>query len=94
MDREQVKEIFKLLKYSYPNFEVNSDKIDTWTRLLKDQNPAVVMRNTERYVLEQKFPPTISELRERRTESRKRDFLQKVEQWKGEAVGYKPRSRD
>lgn len=91
MDRNHVKEVFKVIKGVYPNFEVSSEKIDLWTRLLKDQNPAVVMRNTERYVLSQKFPPTIADLREVRLESHKSDFLKKVAKWESDASG-KPRS--
>lgn len=90
MKREEVKEVFKLIKSVYPQFEVDTGKIDTWTRLMKDQNPAVVMRNAERYVLEQKFPPTIADIRETKLEAHSNDFLKKVAQWEGDAVGYKP----
>lgn len=91
MDRKQVIEVFKLLKSVYPNFDVSTEKVDIWTRLLKDQNPAIVMKNAERYVLTQKYPPTIADLRETNTESRSDDFLKKIRQWEREAVG-KPRS--
>lgn len=92
MNREQVKEVFKLIVNVYPKFEVTSEKVDTWARLLKDQNPAVVMRNAEKYILDQKFPPTIADLRERRLAAHSNAHLEKVKQWEEKALGYKPRS--
>ena len=91
MNKEQVFEALKLISDTYPNFELTQSKIDTWARLLKDQNPAVIMRNTESYVLSQKFPPTIADLREVKLEARSNDFLKKVARWESEASG-KPRS--
>lgn len=75
----------------YPQFEVDSDKLDNWTRLLKDQNPARVMRNAERYALDNKFPPTIADLREPNLEAHNNDFLRQVREWEANASG-KPRS--
>ena len=91
MDRKHVIEVFKVIKGVYPSFEVSTEKVDLWTRLLKDQNPAIIMRNAERYVLNQKFPPTIADLREVRLEAHSNDFLQKVKEWEKNASG-KPRS--
>lgn len=92
MNRNEVKDVFKLLTQVYPQFEVTADKLDTWTRLLNDQNPAVVMRNAERYVLENKFPPSLSELRVIKKEAHSNDFLNQIVEWESEAVGYEPRS--
>ena len=91
MDRKQVIEVFKLLKSVYPNFDVSTEKVDIWTRLLKDQNPAIVMKNAERYVLTQKYPPTIADLRENTSEARNNDILDQIKQWEREASG-NPRS--
>lgn len=66
MNREQVKEVFKILAYAYPKFEVSSEKIDFWLKFLKDQNPATIMRKAEKHVMEKPFAPTIAELRESR----------------------------
>jgi hypothetical protein len=87
VNRDQVKEVLKLFVNSYPQFVVTSEKVDTWTRLLKDQNPAVIMRNAERYVLESKFPPTIADLRERNSEAYNSNILDQIKQWEGEASG-------
>lgn len=86
MNREQVKEIFKILAYAYPKFEVSSEKIDFWLKYLKDQNPATVMRNTERYVLENKFPPSIADLRERQLESYSSNIINQIKEWEQNAA--------
>lgn len=65
MNKKQVIELFKFLKSVYPNFEVDQYKIDTWTKLLKDQNPATVMKNAERYAMENKFMPGLADVREK-----------------------------
>lgn len=91
MTRDEVKELFKFLTYVYSNFEVSSEKLDVWTRLLRNQNAKRVMRRAERHALEHRFPPTIADLTERVTEVHKNDFLEKVQKWKEDAVD-KPRS--
>ena len=90
MNRKQVLELFKFLNSVYPKFmpdakEEQTYKVDTWTRLLRNQNPAKVMLRAERYALENKFPPTIADLSERITEAHGNDFLKKVEQWRVDA---------
>lgn len=90
MTKREVAKVLAFLNSVYPNFEVTQNKIDAWTRLLKDQNPAVVMRNAERYALNQKYPPALSELREVKTEAKSNDFLKKLDEWERKAVGYKP----
>lgn len=85
MNREQVKEVFKLLKNVYPQFEVSSEKVDTWTKMLQEQNPAIIMRNAERHVLENKFPPTIADLRERDHAAYKSNILEKIKEWEANA---------
>jgi len=91
MTKKQVAEVLVFLNETYPNFPVTQSKIDTWHRLLKGQNPATIMKNAEQYALTQKYPPSISELIETKTEARSSDFLEQVKQWEREAVA-KPRS--
>lgn len=86
VNRDQVKEVFKILKNVYPQFEVSKEKVDTWTGLLKDQNPAIVMRNTERFVLENKFPPTIADLREKNHAAYQSNILDKIKEWEANAA--------
>jgi len=92
MNREKVYEILQLLSDAYPAFDFDQRKINTWSMLLKDQDPATVMRNAKSYALENKFPPSLSDLREVKKEAHTSDFLKKLEKWKGEAIGYKPGS--
>lgn len=82
MDREQVKEVFKVLAFAYPRFEVSSEKLDYWHKFLIDQNPVTVMKKVERHVMEKPFPPTIAELREAKT---KEDPSVLAQFWQGEA---------
>lgn len=64
MNREQVKEVFKVLAFAYPRFEVSAEKIDYWHKFLADQDPAVVMKKAEKHIMNSVFPPAIAELRE------------------------------
>jgi hypothetical protein len=64
LTKKDVAELFKFLRSVYPNFEVDQYKINTWTNMLKDQNPARVMKKAERHALENRFLPTIADLRE------------------------------
>lgn len=86
MTRDEVKEIFKILNSVYPQFEVTKEKLDIWYGLLRDQNPAIVMRNTERYVLDSKFPPTIADLRERHSEAHNSNILDQIKEWEANAT--------
>lgn len=86
MTRDEVKEVFKLLANVYSQFEVTKEKIDIWFKLLKDHNPAIVMRNAERHVLESKFPPTIADLKEQRLEAYKSNALDKIKEWEHNAA--------
>ncbi|WP_106494926.1 replicative helicase loader/inhibitor [Lentibacillus sp. Marseille-P4043] len=90
MNREKVYEVLKLLSEAYPTFDFDQGKINTWTRLLKDQNPAVIMKNAEQYAIENKFAPSLSDLRENKREAYTNDFLKKLDQWEREAIGHKP----
>ncbi len=86
MTKRQVFDLLTFLKDVYPNLEVTQSKINTWTRLLKNQDPVRVMKNAEKYVLSNKFPPTIADLTEKDIEERRNDFLEKAKQWESEAV--------
>ncbi|MEL3959680.1 replicative helicase loader/inhibitor [Caldifermentibacillus hisashii] len=79
MTRDEVKEIFKFIKYIYPNFEVSSEKIDIWTELLADQDFSTVMKKARKHSLGHKYPPSIAELRV--YEAPENNFLKKRQQW-------------
>jgi hypothetical protein len=82
MERDQVKQVFKTIKFAYPHFEVNAEKLDFWHQNLKDQNPASVMKKTEQHIKEKTFPPTIADLRARKE---REDSPVLANFWKGEA---------
>ncbi|GGJ86171.1 MULTISPECIES: replicative helicase loader/inhibitor [Lentibacillus] len=63
MNKEQVYEVLALISDNYHSFDITQRKIDNWANLLSDQNPASVMQKAERHILNEKFPPTIAEIR-------------------------------
>ena len=82
MNKQNVYDLFTFLTNVYPTFDYDQEKLNTWQSLLKDQNPASVMKLAEKHALTNKFPPTIAELRgrkEREDESVLASF------WEGEA---------
>ena len=62
MNREQVKELLQMIYYSYSRFEVSTEKIDMWQRMLSNQNPATVMRKAEKHIVSEKYPPSIADI--------------------------------
>lgn len=80
--RDHVKEIFKVIKFGYPQFEVNAEKLDFWHKNLKDQNPASLMKKAELHIKEKPFPPTIADLRERK---QREDASALAKFWKDDA---------
>lgn len=84
MNRDEVKSLFRLIKDVYPQFEVSSEKLDTWTFLLKEFDAKTVIDNTRRYVLESKFPPTIADIKGNPKEPN--DHLAKIQQQKAESA--------
>lgn len=91
MNREQVKELFKLINFTYPNFEVSSEKLDTWTRLMRHQDYEKVMKKAEKHIVTERFPPTIAHLSEAPREEYNNDIFKKIEEWERNA---QPRSRE
>lgn len=92
MDRDNVKQVFKIIKSVYPQFEVSTDKLNVWANLMRDQEAETVISNTKSYVLNNKFPPTIADIKQNKVASRDKNFVDKVKQWERDAVGFKPRS--
>jgi hypothetical protein len=84
--KTQVFELMAFLKHVFPSFDFDQDKLNTWHRLLKDQDPARVMKVAERFALEQKFPPVIADLRERKF-NYQTDILSEIKGWERNATG-------
>ena len=62
MTKRQVIHLLSFLNDVYPNLEVTQSRIDTWFALMKNQNPATVMRKAEDYVLRNTYPPSVADL--------------------------------
>lgn len=85
MTRDEVKEVFKILTNVYPQFEVTKEKLDIWHRFLRKDNPAVVMRNTEKFIIESKYPPALADLKESHHPAYQSNIVEKVRRWEEEA---------
>ena len=79
MTRDEVKELFKFLKYVYPNFEVSSEKVDIWHELMADQDFLRVMKKAKEFAKENRYPPAVADLYTPQTP--KNDFLKQYRQW-------------
>jgi Loader and inhibitor of phage G40P len=88
MNKEQVYELFQLLTDNYPTFKYDQRKLDTWHRLLVNDNHEVVIRNAENHILNKTFVPTIADIRETKHPSYEADdILEKIKKWESEASG-------
>jgi hypothetical protein len=85
MTKEQVFDLMRFIRNVFPSFDFDQEKLNTWHRLLKDQDPVKVMIVAERFALEQKFPPVIADLRERRMNYQS-DILSEMEEWERNAI--------
>lgn len=88
MNREEVKELFQLIGSVYPMFipdnkEQLTQKVNTWTRLMRNMDFERVMAKAEDHVQTNKYPPTIAEISAFAPE--KNETLEKMKQWKREA---------
>lgn len=88
MTREEVVQLFKLLKSFYPNFDVSSEKINHWTWAMKKMDFNRVMAKAQEHVQSNKFPPTIAEIAA--YAPKKNEALEKMQQWKREAEQVPP----
>lgn len=63
MTRDDVKELFKMIKLYFDNFVVSSEKVDAWHKLLQDQDTKKVMERLEYHFKTKPFPPSVADLR-------------------------------
>jgi hypothetical protein len=84
VNKAQVFDLMAFLKNVFPSFDFDQDKLNTWHRLLKDQDPVRVMKAAEHYALEHKFPPVIADLRERKL-NYQTNILSEIEEWERNA---------
>lgn len=83
MTRDEVIRLFKLLSDFYPNFDVSTEKVNSWTWAMKKMDFDRVMAKAQEHVQTNKFPPTIAEIAAYAPE--KNETLEKMKQWKKEA---------
>lgn len=86
MNKKDTVELFKMIRSVFPQFDVDQYKVDTWTRLLKDQDPERLMRMAEKALMTSKFPPTIADLRERKETAYSSNILEKIKEWEANAT--------
>ncbi|HDR7875932.1 MULTISPECIES: replicative helicase loader/inhibitor [Bacillus cereus group] len=68
MDRKSVIKLFSLLTSSYDMFEVTSEKVDLWSKMLEDQDARLVFEKAAHHIKTEQYPPSISQLREQKRE--------------------------
>lgn len=70
MNRNQIIDIFKILRTTYPRFYANitkqeaEDTIDLWLEMFKHENPELVIMAVKHLINTFKFPPTIADVKE------------------------------
>jgi hypothetical protein len=79
MTKEEVFELLNFIRNVYHNFTFDQEKLNTWAKLLKDQDKDKVFANAEQYAKDNRFAPTVADLRiassEYRADTRNMDFL-------------------
>ncbi|MFA2556153.1 replicative helicase loader/inhibitor [Bacillus paranthracis] len=68
MDRKSVIKLFSLLTSSYDMFEVTSEKVELWSKMLEDQDARLVFEKAAHHIKTEQYPPSISQLREQKRE--------------------------
>lgn len=64
MTREEYRTLVKAMRGAYINCQITTQEIfDEWYALLKDIDYKTASRNLENHIKNNKFPPTIAELR-------------------------------
>lgn len=65
MNRDQTKQILKILQQAFPRFEIvnNSFGVDVWHKSLEDLEYEKVERATYNCIQRNEFPPSIAEIR-------------------------------
>jgi len=66
MNRDQAKEIVKVITVAYPKYfrtDLLATTVDVWAEALEDDDFEAVMKNAKSYLQSNKFPPTIADIR-------------------------------
>lgn len=92
MERNDVVELFKMIKSFYPNFEVSSEKVDAWHRIMKKMDYKRVVARLEQHAAENPFPPTIAEIAAYAPP--KNETLEQMQKWREEAAKVPPEVKE
>lgn len=92
MTKRQTAELLQYINSFYPHVEVTQARINAWHDVMHDQEYESVMRKVKKYCTENKFPPTVADLYERKRPERNKDFIKQVDEWEKEAIGKPPGS--
>jgi hypothetical protein len=89
MDKLQVLELIENMATVYPSkLEVNEKTVNAFHFHLQDHDFIAVMNNFKIYAKDNRFPPTISDLLERKKMDYELDNpLEKINKWEAEASG-------
>ncbi|WP_227394218.1 replicative helicase loader/inhibitor [Jeotgalibacillus aurantiacus] len=63
MTKREVLDLFNAIASVYPAFGWDQVKLDQWHRLLKDQDFESTQQALDSYMLDNRFPPTIADIR-------------------------------
>lgn len=83
MEREQFKVLVKGMKavYTEPKFIPDADAFNVWYSLLKDLDYDVANAAVQKYMLINKFPPTIADVREQSLSLISKQEMNETEAW-------------
>lgn len=63
MTNEEVKRLFLIISNAYPSFEADDIKVAVWQEMLNDIPFKLALDNLRYHIQNQKFQPTIAEIR-------------------------------
>lgn len=83
MEREQFKTLVKGMKavYSDPKFIADKDAFDVWYSLLQDLDYDIASQAIQKYMMSNRFPPTIADIRDGATDFTAPQELNEMEAW-------------
>lgn len=83
MEREQFKTLVKGMKavYSDPRFIADKDAFDVWYSLLQDLDYDTASQAIQKYMMSNRFPPTIADIREQCNDFNAPQELNEMEAW-------------
>ncbi|RJX40900.1 hypothetical protein D3P09_02445 [Paenibacillus pinisoli] len=63
MNKLQVIDLFGIIKRSYPGFDASPQNVEHYSKYLQDFPYETAYENVEKYILSERFAPTIADIR-------------------------------